>query len=207
MVEVNYLLIVSAVFFSIASPGPATISIASTSANHGKVHGSVLAYGIATGGFIWSCAAAFGLSSIMYTNAWLFDLLRYVGAGYLLYLAFKSTCSACSKKDIQMSLVPKSSLRATYFKGVALQLTNPKVILSFASIYAILLPSDTSPKELVLVIISISVMANVLFQVYAYLFSTTKVRVKYFLLRRYFESIFALFFGFAGFKILTTKLE
>lgn len=207
MSEINYLLIVVAVFFSIASPGPATIAIASTSANHGRSYGSALAYGIATGGIIWSCAAAFGLSSIMYTNIWLFELLRYFGAGYLLYLAYKSSLSACRKKDIQLETIVKNSLKMTYFKGVGLQLSNPKVILSFASIYAILLPVDTSPKELLTVIVAISVMANMVFQAYAYLFSTAKVRTGYFRLRRYLESIFALVFGFAGFKILTTELE
>ena len=49
MSDINYLLIVTAVFLSIASPGPATIAIASTSANGGRKQGSVLAYGIATG--------------------------------------------------------------------------------------------------------------------------------------------------------------
>lgn len=207
MGEMNYLLIVAAVFFSIASPGPATIAIASSSANHGRSHGSALAYGIAAGGIIWSCAAAFGLSSIMYTNIWLFELLRYFGATYLLYLAYKSTLSACRKKDIKLEVVAKSSLKITFFKGMALQLSNPKVILSFASIYAILLPADTSPQELLVVIVTISVMANLVFQAYAYLFSTPKVRSGYFRLRRYLESIFALIFGFAGFKILTAELE
>jgi threonine/homoserine/homoserine lactone efflux protein len=149
MSEINYLLIVTAVFFSIASPGPATIAIASTSANYGRSHGSVLAYGIATGGIIWSCSAAFGLSSIMYTNIWLFELLRYFGAGYLLYLAYKSIRSACTKKEVQIDTAVKTSLRLTYLKGMTLQLSNPKVILSFASIYAILLPANTSPQELI----------------------------------------------------------
>lgn len=90
---------------------------------------------------------------------------------------------------------------------MGLQLSNPKVILSFASIYALFLPSNTSPTELLLVILAISIMANIVFQSYAYLFSTTKVSASYFRLRRYFESVFALFFGAAGLKILTTHAE
>ncbi|MES9901745.1 MAG: LysE family translocator [Sedimenticola sp.] len=207
MSEINYLLILAAVFFSIASPGPATIAIATTSANHGRGQGSALAFGIATGGIIWSCSAAFGLSQIMYTNVWLFELLRYIGAGYLLYLACKSVRSACTKKDVQIGAAVKSDLKMTYLKGMALQLSNPKVILSFASIYAILLPANTSPQELVAVIVAISFMANIVFQTYAYIFSNTTVRVAYFRLRRYFESVFAIFFGFAGIKILTAELE
>lgn len=183
------------------------MAIASTSANHGRIHGSCLAFGIATGGFIWSCSAAYGLSSIMYNNIWLFELLRYLGAGYLLYLAFNSARSAYIKADTQLEAVAKISLRLTYLKGASLQLTNPKVILCFASIYAILIPADTSPKELLTIIFAISIMANIVFQTYAYIFSTSIVRHSYFRLRHYFEATFALSFGFAGFKILTTDLE
>lgn len=207
MSEINYLLILAAVFVSIASPGPATIAIATTSANHGRKHGSVLAFGIATGGIVWSCAAAFGLSSIMYTNVWLFELLRYIGASYLLYLACKSVRAACTKQEVQIEATIKSGIKLTYLKGMALQLSNPKVILSFASIYAILLPANTSPLELIMVIVAISVLANVVFQTYALVFSNPTVRSVYFRLRRYFESVFAVFFGFAGVKILTAELE
>jgi threonine efflux protein len=207
MSEVNYLLIISAVFFSIVSPGPATVAIASASANNGRSYGSTLAFGIASGGFVWSCAAAFGLSAILYTNLWLFELMRYFGAGYLLYLAFKSLRSACSNKNIDIENSVKVSLKVTYLKGLALQLSNPKAILTFASIYAIFLPVNTSPLELITIIVSISMMANIVFQLYAYLFSTSKVRNAYFRLRRYFEAFFAFFFGFTGYKILTSNFE
>jgi threonine/homoserine/homoserine lactone efflux protein len=207
MSEVNYLLIISAVFFSIVSPGPATVAIASASANNGRSYGSTLAFGIASGGFIWSCAAAFGLSAILYTNIWLFELMRYLGAGYLIYLALKSLQSACSDKNTNIGATAKASLKVTYFKGLALQLSNPKAILTFASVYAIFLPVNTSPLELITVIVSISIMANMVFQLYAYLFSTSKIRNAYFHLRRYFEAFFAFFFGLAGYKILTSNLE
>lgn len=207
MSEINYLLILAAVFVASISPGPGTIAIAATSANHGRKHGSVLAFGIATGGTFWSCAAAFGLNSIMYANVWLFELLRYIGAGYLLYLAYKSVRSACTKQDIQMEATVKPGLRSTYYKGLAVQLSNPKVILFFASIYAVLLPADMRQTELVILIVAISILANFVFQSYALMFSNPTVRSAYFRLRRYFESVFAAFFGYAGVKILKAELE
>ncbi len=207
MSEINYAVIVIAVFFSIASPGPATLAVAGASMNHGRIHGSVLAFGIATGGIVWSISAAFGLSSIMYTNAWLFEVMRYLGACYLLYLAYKSGRSAISQKNTEIEGSRKRGLKSTYFKGMALQLSNPKAILFFASFYAVMIPADTAPKELVAVIATISIMSITVFQTYAYLFSISKVRDTYINLRRYFEAFFAVFFSFAGFKVLTSKLE
>ena len=207
MLETNYLLILAAVFVACISPGPGTIAIAATSAKHGRKHGSVLAFGIATGGTLWSCAAAYGLSSIMYANVWLFELLRYIGAAYLLYLAYKSVRSACSKQDIKIEISIQPSLKLTYAKGVAVQLSNPKVILFFASIYAVLLPAAIRPTELVILIVAISILANLVFQTYALMFSNPTVRSAYFRLRRYFESAFAVFFGYTGVKLLKAELE
>ncbi|MCF6190976.1 MAG: LysE family translocator [Cocleimonas sp.] len=207
MSEINYVIIVIAALLSIASPGPATLAIASTSMSHGRTHGSVLAFGITTGGLVWSTSAAFGLSSFIYTNAWLFELMRYVGASYLLYLAYKSSHIAISHTNNKIEILKKSSLKSTYFKGLALQLSNPKAILFFASFYAVILPPNTTPKELLMVIATISITGNILFQTYAYIFSISKVCDTYINLRRYFEAFFAVFFAFAGLKVLTSKLD
>lgn len=176
MSEVNYVLIVTAVFFSIASPGPATLTIANISTNYGRVHGSVFALGVATGGLIWSCLAAFGLGAVLYANEWLYEYLRYLGATYLLYLAFKAAYAAIKNNVSKSHDAIAASLQATYFKGLILQLSNPKVILSFASVYAIFLPQNISISELATVIVAITVMANIVFQTYAYIFSIDKVR-------------------------------
>ena len=88
MQEIHYGLILVAAFVATASPGPATLAIAGTSMNSGRRHGMAIALGILTGSFIWSLSAAFGMAALMYANAWLFDLLRYFGAAYLLFLAY-----------------------------------------------------------------------------------------------------------------------
>jgi len=122
-------------------------------------------------------------------------------------LGFKSFRSACNNNYKNIAESAQASLKVTYFKGLVLQISNPKAILTFASVYSVFLPVNTSPIELLAVIISISIMANITFQLYAYLFSTSKVREVYFRLRRYFEIVFAFFFGITGYKILVLNLE
>src|SRR3546814_17381062 len=60
----------------------------------GRRYGLALAAGVMTGSLTWSIAAAAGLSAIMLANAWAFEALRYAGAAYLLFLAFKSARAA-----------------------------------------------------------------------------------------------------------------
>ncbi|WP_447928704.1 LysE family translocator [Vreelandella sp. EE27] len=207
MIEINYILIIAAAFFVVASPGPATLAIAGTSMSQGRLHGATLAAGTLTGSFFWSCSAAFGLSAIMYTNAWLFELVRYVGACYLIFLAYKASRSSIYHKDIEINSISKSSLMKTYLRGVAIHLTNPKAILFFGSLYSIGIPANTSPQDLIKVIGVVGLESLIIFQGYAYVFSIPKVRSTYLKLSRWFEAFFAVIFGAAGFKILTAKLD
>ena len=92
--SINLPLILSAAFVASASPGPATLAIANASMQAGRKAGLALALGVSTGSLAWSIAAALGLAAIMASSAWALDVLRYAGAAYLMFLAFKSARSA-----------------------------------------------------------------------------------------------------------------
>ena len=207
MSEINYLFIITAAFVVVASPGPTILAIAATSMSRGRLDGAILGMGTLTGSFFWSCSAAFGLSAIMHANAWLFEVSRYIGAGYLLYLAYKATRSSLKNEAIEVTSATTSNLLKTYLRGVTIHLTNPKAILFFGSFYAIVIPLNTNPFELVKIIGVVGLESFIIFQTYAFIFSIPSVRDVYTKLRRWFEALFALVFGIAGFKVLTTKLD
>jgi threonine efflux protein len=94
VLSINLPLILSAAFVASASPGPATLAIADTSMQSGRRAGLALALGVTTGSLTWSIAAAIGLAAIMASSAWALEVLRYVGAAYLMLLALKSARSA-----------------------------------------------------------------------------------------------------------------
>lgn len=204
-VEVNLSIILLASLIVAASPGPATLAIAGTAMRSGRKQSLALASGITTGSLFWSCAAAFGLGAVMLTHAWVLEIIRYCGAGYLMFLALKSARSAMSRKEIQPRSV-QGSQRALFGKGLALHLTNPKAILFFGSLYAVGIPAGASPQQLLLVIVAMAVQNFFIFHGYALIFSLPHVTGGYLKLRRWFEGAFALGFGLAGVKILTARL-
>ncbi len=205
--EINLPLILIAGLIAGASPGPATLAIAGTSMASGRLHGLALASGIVTGSLIWSVSAAFGLGAIMFANAWILEIVRVLGAGYLLFLAYKSARSALRPGELTLhGLVHKSAKRA-YFKGLALHLTNPKAILYFGSLYSIGIPAGTPSSSLVIVIAAMALLGMVVFLGYALLFSSEFVRKGYLRMRRWFEGVFAIAFALAGFKILTARFQ
>jgi len=206
MNEINYLLILVSGFAAISSPGPATLAIAGTSMGHGRRQGLSLACGVLTGSIFWSISAAFGLAAILHSNVWLFEVLRYFGAVYLLYLAFRSLQSACSKNKLVLPSSQINSIRKNYFKGLLIHLTNPKAILFFASLYSLGVPSSAKPFELVSVIVSVGVLSGFIFLGYAILFSSAAASNVYLKSKVAFETIFAIFFGIASARLLVSDL-
>lgn len=205
--HVHLSLIMIAALIAVASPGPAILAIAGTSMRAGRRVGSALAAGILTGSLIWSIGAAAGLSAVMLANAWLIEIIRYCGAAYLLFLAFKSARSALTPGEAVPQGLSTTSLRRAYARGLALHLTNPKAILFFGSLYAFGVPADATLSDLALIVVSIALQSTVVFFGYAILFSSPAIVRGYLKLRRWFEGAFALAFGYAGFRILTAKLQ
>lgn len=205
LADLNLPLILLATFVAVASPGPATLAIANTSMKYGRRNGLILAAGVTTGSISWAIFAALGLGTIMLANASAFTALRYLGACYLLYLAYKSARSALSKAETPEIQINIKSAKSAYFKGLALHLTNPKPILFFGSLFAIGIPQQSNFSTLAIIITAIALQNILVFHGYALLFSTTKIVAGYAKLRRWFESVFALLFGAAAFKIFTSE--
>jgi threonine/homoserine/homoserine lactone efflux protein len=200
-------LILAAALLASASPGPATLAIAGTSMKSGRRYGLAVAAGILTGSLVWSTAAACGLGAVMLANAWVFEALRYFGAGYLIFLALKSARSAWRPGTTELRGIAQRSPRRAYLSGLGLHLTNPKAILFFGALYAVGVPADATPADLATVIVAIGLQSSIVFHGYALLFSSQPVARGYLRLRRWFDGAFALGFGYAGVKILTARLH
>ncbi|WP_176085667.1 LysE family translocator [Martelella sp. HB161492] len=199
-------LILLAAFMATASPGPATLAIAGTSLSSGRHAGLAVALGVATGSLSWSLAAAFGLAALMAASVTLFEVLRYAGAAYLGFLAYKAARAAMKKGEPASRALAAASTRRLYIKGLMLHLTNPKAIFFFAALYSVGVPAQAGAATLAEVIIAVGLQSTAVFVTYAMLFSLSGVARLYRRLNRVFEACFAAVFGLAAIKVLTTRL-
>ena len=209
MTDINLPLILGAALIAMASPGPATLAIAGTSITNGRKHGLVLASGITSGSLIWSTAAALGMGTVMLANSWLFETLKYAGAAYLFYLAVKSARSAMRPSAAGPLSAEKQplGLGRTYLKGLAIHLTNPKAIFFLGSIYALGLPSDARPMDLATVVLALGCQSALICHLYALIFASKPIVAGYRKSRRALDGLFAMLFGAASIKILTTSIS
>ncbi|HRE20826.1 MAG TPA: LysE family translocator [Rhabdaerophilum sp.] len=204
--DINLPVILAAAFIATASPGPSTLGVAGLSMASGRKFGLAMVAGVITGSVTWSTLAALGFGAAMRANVWLFEALRYAGAAYLLYLAVRSAWSAWlgARAEVKPFSVP--NLRAAYFRGLTMHLTNPKAILFFASLFALGIPPDAPPAALALVVGSMCLQSTLIFTAYVFLFSSAPMARGYLKLKRWFEAAFAAAFGAAAIKILTTRV-
>ena len=171
---------------------------------HGRPAGLLLAAGIITGSYVWSITAARGVGAILMTHVWILETIRYCGAAYLLYLAFRSLRAAMS--DTHAAMAEMNAPHGYFTAGVMLHLTNPKPVLFFGTLFSIGVPAGTGAADLALVVLVVGLCNGSIFIAYALLFSNTVLALLYAGARRWFDSVFALLFAVTGLKILTLNL-
>ena len=206
MSSVEFALLLVAWAVGGASPGPATLAIAGTSMERGRAAGLAVAGGIVCGSASWGIAAALGMSALMLANAWIVEILRYVGGPFLIYLAYKALRSAMQDKPLSTASAKRGDLRALYVKGLALHLTNPKAIFGWGAMFAVVVPPTSSPDVVLQTFLALISVSMLVFFGYALLFSMGAFVRGYQKMRRAFEVTFALLFGAAGVKIMMTRL-
>jgi RhtB (resistance to homoserine/threonine) family protein len=113
------------------TPGNDTIFILTKSIAQGRKAGIVSALGIGTGSIIHTLLAAFGLSLIIAKSILLFNILKYAGAIYLLYLGYKMLTDKAEFKEGAISTDNSIDYFKIYKDGILTNILNPKVALFF----------------------------------------------------------------------------
>ena len=111
------------------TPGADTMYILARSISQGKKAGIYSVLGISSGIIVHTFAAAFGLSLIIAQSALAFNVIKYLGAAYLVFLGIKSLTS--SKKTELVHIQQKLSGKKIFLSGMLTNVLNPKVALFF----------------------------------------------------------------------------
>ncbi|TYB48054.1 LysE family translocator [Actinomadura chibensis] len=124
----NPLLFLLAALTLVAIPGPNHLYITTRSIGEGRRAGVVSALGVETGTLVHIAAAAAGLSAVVAASATAFGVLRYAGAAYLVFLAYRTLRGRDEPDGLDLRPQP---LRRVYLDGVLVNVLNPKVVLFF----------------------------------------------------------------------------
>lgn len=140
MTEVqNILFYCTAVILLALMPGPDIIFVITQGITKGKKEALFTSLGLGTGCIFHASLAAFGVAVLFQRSEIAFNILKYLGAVYLFYLAYKAYKNAA---ETEAPKADKSAL-CGYQKGLLMNLLNPKVILFFLAFLPQFTPADT----------------------------------------------------------------
>lgn len=119
-------------------PGPAVLYVVAQSAEHGRRAGLASVTGIHVGTVVHIVAATVGLSALIVASATAFTTVKFVGAGYLIYVGLRKLF----ERDIPLR-VREGTERRLFAQGVVVNVLNPKTALFFLAF----LPQFVDPSR------------------------------------------------------------
>lgn len=111
------------------APGPDNLFVLTQSTLHGRAAGLVVTLGLCTGLVVHSMAVALGAAAVLQSSAVAFSVLKFGGAGYLLYLAWRTFRADALPLSGGARCSP--GRRELYRRGIIMNITNPKVSVFF----------------------------------------------------------------------------
>jgi threonine/homoserine/homoserine lactone efflux protein len=114
------------------TPGPSILFILSRCLGQGRRAAIASVFGLATASVIQTIATAFGLSALFVHSLLAFDIIKYCGAAYLVYLGVSGFLQGgVAGVTARIGSVPRRSLMKSYYQGLVADLFNPKLLLFF----------------------------------------------------------------------------
>lgn len=124
----TFLLFAVASLALVLVPGPNHLYIAARGIAQGRAAGLASAFGVETGTLVHIAAAAAGLSYVVARSATLFNVIKWAGVAYLIYLGVRTLTGG---QELTAQRTTPQPLRAIFLEGVIVNVLNPKVILFF----------------------------------------------------------------------------
>ncbi|MDP6871905.1 MAG: LysE family translocator [Alphaproteobacteria bacterium] len=144
----------------ILMPGPIVTLVVAQSLRHGTGTGLATVAGSSLGNAMLVAAGALGLSTAFVLLADLFELIRWLGAAYLIYLGLREWRARGGTLD-EAEAGARRTKTAVFWQGIVVAITNPKTILFYAAFFPQFIdPGAPLGPQLVLMSVSFVVIAT-----------------------------------------------
>lgn len=140
----EFLILASALFLALLSPGPDFAMILKQSITYGKRASIISSIGIGLGISVHVIYTILGIGLIISKSIILFNIIKYLGALYLIYIGYKSLQSKGMKLESDVSLIKNEiSDGKSFMLGFLCNALNPKATLFFLSMFTVVVSIDT----------------------------------------------------------------
>lgn len=165
MTTASLLAYAAALTIAVATPGPAMLAVIGRGLSGSARPALSMAIGVAVADLFLGTLALLGLAALMAAFSWLFAVVKYAGAAYLVWLGIRMF-----RAPVRLDAASGSDSKRDFLLGMAIALSNPKAILFHASLMPLIIDLRLIDVESALSILTIILIVNlVIMSAYALL--------------------------------------
>jgi threonine/homoserine/homoserine lactone efflux protein len=188
-----------------ASPGPSFVMVVRTAVAKSRRHGLAAAFGMGIGGLAFCLLALFGLQAVFDRADWLYIAFKLAGGLYLLFLAARIWRHAAAPLDVALRGANETDAFRSFALGLATQLSNPKTLVFYGSVFAALMPRHLPLWGYLVLPPVVMAIETGWYTLVALTFSLPRPRAVYLRWKRWVDRCAAMVMGGLGFKLILSS--
>ncbi|EIB97814.1 MULTISPECIES: threonine export protein RhtC [Pantoea] len=193
---------------ALMSPGPDFFFVSQTAASRSRKEAMMGVLGITLGIVVWAGVALMGLHLILEKMAWLHQIIMVGGGLYLLWMGWQLMGSARQRhkqpqQDEPVVELPKRGM--SFLKGLLTNLSNPKAIIYFGSVFSLFVGDDVGATERWGLFLLIIAETFAWFALVAAIFALPWMRAKYQRLAKWVDGMAGVLFAGFGIHLIISR--
>jgi threonine efflux protein len=174
-----------------ASPGPSFIIVTSHAVAGSRRSGLLVACGILSATVVWAMLAALGLGAFIARFPAVYTALQLAGAAYLIWLGARMLLGAMRARAAAPTVMRPAPVAAwqAVRAGFLTNMTNPKSIAYYSSVFVVMIPSD-APAWLFVAAVTVALSVSAMWWItLAAVFSTARIQRAYARAKRAIDAV------------------
>ncbi|HEY8192018.1 MAG TPA: LysE family transporter, partial [Alphaproteobacteria bacterium] len=194
---------------ALVSPGPDFLIVLRNALGYSARAGIYTAAGIAAGLLVHMAYCIAGIGLVISQSIVLFNIIKWVGAGYLVYVGIGALRSkGAGLQDMAMNdAAPVKSGRQAFFNGVVTNVFNPKATLFFLALFTQMIGPGTPFADQAILATAFVLTAFLWFSLVAAVMGIPRIRAGYARASKWIDRVFGAFFIALGAKLMLTRLD
>lgn len=192
---------------ALITPGPDFFLVSQTAISHSRKDSFYVVLGISCSVMVWALLALLGLNIIFEKMAWLRQVLFILGGIYLCYLGLQMLRAAFAKKSDQTPaalILPQSGV-LFFLKGFLTNLSNPKAVIYFGSVFSLFLVNPKLEGLHALLLFIVTIETVIWFSLVMLVFSMPRFKAAYENAARWIDGISGGIFTLFGLYLIGHK--
>ncbi len=193
---------------AVASPGPDFAVVTRNSLVYTRKVGVYTSLGIAFGIMVHVAYSLLGIGLLISKSILLFNAIKFLGAGYLIYIGIKSLRSKPAQVENSISVVKERkiiSFRQALWAGFLTNVLNPKATLFFLALFTQVIDSSTPKIVQLFYGVEMMVITFIWFTLVSVLFSHSRIKNRISKVQHYVERVTGAVLIALGLKVALAK--